>query len=173
MSLLRGTDWIFNYNSGYLTAEARLRLQASPCKMFGGQSGTGTRCSPSTSVFPCRYHYTNYPYPSSHTCCCYQKDKGVELDNRPKRNDLSELGPLDWKILSVLLVSTNNRQKRWLAIRDRRTLVTVGSPRPTDRSIPHGDKSPFMSLSVGVRQKRLSDWPTVNRNATLTSTSDG
>jgi hypothetical protein len=39
-----------------LTAEARFRSQVSQCEMCGGQSGTGTGFSPSTSVFPCQYH---------------------------------------------------------------------------------------------------------------------
>ena len=44
-----------------LTAEARVRSRPSPCIICGGQSGTGTGFSSSTSVLPCKFHSTGAP----------------------------------------------------------------------------------------------------------------
>jgi hypothetical protein len=44
-----------------LTAEARVRSRIIQCGICGGQSGTGTGFSLSTSVFPCQFHSTGAP----------------------------------------------------------------------------------------------------------------
>jgi hypothetical protein len=47
-----------------LTAEARVRARVDPCKICGGQSGTGAGFSPSYLVFPFQYHSAIAPYSS-------------------------------------------------------------------------------------------------------------
>jgi hypothetical protein len=44
-----------------VTAKTRVRSRVSPCGFGGGQSGTGTGFSPSTTVFPCQFHSTGAP----------------------------------------------------------------------------------------------------------------
>jgi hypothetical protein len=41
-----------------LIAKVRACVRVSPCGIFGGQNGTGTRFSPSSLLFPCQYNST-------------------------------------------------------------------------------------------------------------------
>jgi hypothetical protein len=43
------------------TADAQVRSRVSLCGICGGQSGTGTGFSASSSVFPCQFHSTDAP----------------------------------------------------------------------------------------------------------------
>jgi len=52
-------------------AESRIGSQVSLCEICGGQSGTGTDYSPSSSAFRCQYNSTNAPYSYSSPCCSY------------------------------------------------------------------------------------------------------
>jgi hypothetical protein len=51
-----------------LSAEAKVHLQTSPCRICGGQRGNWTGFSPRTSVFPCQYHSTDAAY-----SCAYDR----------------------------------------------------------------------------------------------------
>lgn len=46
-----------------LSAEARVRSQASPCRSFSGQNGGGTSLCPSNLVFLCQHLSTKVSYP--------------------------------------------------------------------------------------------------------------
>jgi hypothetical protein len=67
-----------------LTAETRARSQGSQREICGGQSGTETVFSQSTSVFPCLYHFTNAQYSYLATRFSCRKDKWAKPGNLPK-----------------------------------------------------------------------------------------
>ena len=77
MCLLRGTDcaysavrtrclYIINvhFRRWPVTAKDRFRSEVSPCKFWGGRSGTGTGFSSTISAISCQYHSTNAPHSS-------------------------------------------------------------------------------------------------------------
>ena len=76
--LLRGTDYIFKYNSGLF----------GPYEICCGRSDIRT----GNSVFPCQYHSTVAPCSSLSTCCSYEKDKRAKPGNLPKSNAVAEIG---------------------------------------------------------------------------------
>jgi hypothetical protein len=96
-----------------LTLEAWVEFQVGPCEICGGQSGTGTGFA--TLVFPCQYNSINAPYPSSSSCCCYQKNKRANPRNPPTRSALSEIEEhwkekyLVCKGLTALVISAFHR----------------------------------------------------------------
>jgi hypothetical protein len=59
-----------------LTAEARVRARVNLREICGGQSGTGTGFSLSSSVFPCQYRSTAVLHthiPSGEIVICWRK----------------------------------------------------------------------------------------------------
>jgi hypothetical protein len=101
-----------------LKAKVRIRSQISPCEIYGGHSGTGTGFSPSASIFPCHYHFTNIPYSS--TCGSYRKDKRAKPGNLPKKQCSSEIGE-----------DCNGRQFHFFSLQGVNTWVS--KPRPMGR----------------------------------------
>ena len=66
LSLVLALTWLRQVSRRLLTAEARVQSQTSQCGICGGQSGSGTGFSPSTSDFSCQYSSTNAPYSFIH-----------------------------------------------------------------------------------------------------------
>ena len=115
-----------------LKAEVRVRSQVSPCEICGGQYGTRTSFSPSTSVFPYQHHSTDAPYSYLSSFSSYQTDKLAKPGNLKEQTSFVYRGTLDRRVLSLFPDSEVSSQP----------LSSVHSP-------------PFAYLPAGGRSSRV------------------
>lgn len=87
-----------------VTAEAQVRLQFGPCEIRSGQSGNGTRFTPSTSVILRQYHSTNASCSSSSACCPYLKDKRDSWRTSRKQMLFRKSGNVEYKSIFIFQV---------------------------------------------------------------------
>jgi hypothetical protein len=121
-----------------LTAEDRARSQVSPCGIRGGQSGTGTGFSPSTSVSPRQFHSTSAPLQGKRT----KKTNNLqvaELHNKPQGRGASvasATGPFNRKKHTIKISHCNCTLPDILMFRQNYDLLhplTVGNGRKSKR----------------------------------------
>ena len=75
-----------------LITETHVRSHASPCEISGGQHGSGTGFSPSTSVLPLSVSFHQRSTLILSTYSSYQKEKRAKHGNHPKSSALSAFG---------------------------------------------------------------------------------
>jgi hypothetical protein len=84
-----------------LPAEDPVLSWASPCEICGGQSGTWTDFSPSTSVFLCQNHYTNALLIFIYIMLLPEGRAGEAWEPSKTQCCFGNMGPLDTKELSL------------------------------------------------------------------------
>jgi hypothetical protein len=57
VNIASAVPWLRRLSRRPLTEEFRVRARVNPFGIWGGRSGTTTGFSPSSSVFPCQYHF--------------------------------------------------------------------------------------------------------------------
>ena len=74
-------------------AEAWVQSQASPCRVWGGQSGTATGFTPSTFIFPSQYHFTDAPFSliTDHRHCIISA-AGIGIKEHASKIPVSDFG---------------------------------------------------------------------------------
>lgn len=91
-SSLNGHTMTYTVSRRPVTAETWVLWQESPYEICGGESGTGTGFTPSTSAFPCHCNFSNAPYSFTCTRGFYQKDKREKPGKLPQNKVVSYIG---------------------------------------------------------------------------------
>jgi hypothetical protein len=82
-----------------LPTEEPVLSRASPCGISGGQSGTGTDFSPSTSVFPYQNNCAKALFISIYTLLLPEGRLGEAWEPPKTQCCFGNLGPLDTKVV--------------------------------------------------------------------------
>ena len=99
LALIRAVNIGGNY-SPTLQSGSPFRSEISPCEICGGQSGTETLLSVSTSIFPCRHHSIKAPCMYWSTCCSNREDNWRKPEQfRKKRCCFGNWGAFNRKVL--------------------------------------------------------------------------
>jgi hypothetical protein len=91
LALIRAVNIGGNY-SPTLQSGSPFRSEISPCEICGGQSGTETLLSVSTSIFPCRHHSIKAPCMYWSKCCSNREDNWRKPEQFRKNVAVSEIG---------------------------------------------------------------------------------
>jgi hypothetical protein len=87
-------------NRLHLTAEDRVRSDASPCQICDTHTGIGKCFSPSTSVFPCQYQHKCSTFIFIYMLLLPEGQMGEAWEASKKQCSFGNWGSLERKVLS-------------------------------------------------------------------------